>query len=287
MFHVEHMIKKEPPFKAKDHLVSKETFQIKWNEKGNYAETSLPNGTVLSRYYETEDYNSHKTETKSILDLLYKTVQKSMLYYKAGFVRPQIKGNVLDFGGGVGVFAAYLAHRKFETTVVEPSKKGHEVCTKKGLNTYLSVADLPKTKRYSAITMWHVLEHLTSPEKTLQELHALMEADALLIVAVPNFNSHDARHYASEWAALDVPRHLWHFTHKGLTDLVEPLGFVLKAQKPLWFDVFYISYLSEKNSNKKLSFLRGLLIGAICTFKALFDGEHSSNIYVFRKKAIH
>ena len=287
MFHVEHMIKKEAPLKAKDHLVSKEIFEIKWNEKRNYAKTSLPKDTVLARYYETENYSSHKTETKTILDLLYKTVQKSMLYYKEGFVRPQIKGNVLDVGGGVGVFATYLAHRKFETTVVEPSKKGYEACTKKGLNTYLSIADLPKTKRYSAITMWHVLEHLILPEKTLKELHALMEVDALLIIAVPNFNSHDARHYASDWAALDVPRHLWHFTHKGLKKLVEPLGFMFKAQKPLWFDVFYISYISEKNRNKNLSFLRGLLVGILCTFKALYDGEHSSSIYVFQKKTIH
>ena len=133
MFHVEHMIKKEASLNAKDHLVSKETFEIKWNEKRNYAETSLPKDIVLSRYYETEDYNSHKTETKSFLDLLYKTVQKSMLYYKARFVKPQIKGNVLDVGGGVGVFAAYLSHRKFETTVVEPSKKGYEACIKKAL----------------------------------------------------------------------------------------------------------------------------------------------------------
>lgn len=281
------MTKKEPPIKAKDHLVSKETFEIKWNEKRNYAETSLPKDIVLSRYYETDDYNSHKTETKSFLDLLYKTVQKSMLYYKTGFIRPRIKGNVLDVGGGVGVFAAYLANKRFQTTVVEPSKKGHEACIKKGLNTYLSVADLPTNKRYSATTMWHVLEHLTSPEKTLQELHALMETDALLIIAVPNLKSHDARHYGSEWAALDVPRHLWHFTHKGLIELVEPLGFVVVAQKPLWFDVFYISYLSEKNSRKKLPFLRGLLVGTIFTFRALFDGEHSSNIYVFKKKTIH
>ena len=281
------MTKKEPPIKAKDHLVSKETFEIKWNEKRNYAETSLPKDIVLSRYYETDDYNSHKTETKSFLDLLYKTVQKSMLYYKTGYIRSRIKGNVLDVGGGVGVFAAYLANKRFQTTVVEPSKKGRETCIKKGLNTYLSVADLPTNKRYSAITMWHVLEHLTSPEKTLQELHALMETDALLIIAVPNLKSHDARHYGSEWAALDVPRHLWHFTHKGLIDLVEPLGFVVVAQKPLWFDVFYISYLSEKNSRKKLPFLRGLLVGTIFTFRALFDGEHSSNIYVFKKKTIH
>jgi len=287
MFHVEHMTKKEHPLKAKDHLVSKETFEIKWSEKCNYAETSLPKDILLSRYYETDNYNSHKTETKSFLDLLYKTVQKSMLYYKAGFIRPRIKGNVLDVGGGVGVFAAYLAHKKFEITVVEPNKKGLEACTKKGLNTYLSVADLPTNKRYSATTMWHVLEHLMAPEKTLQELRALMETDALLIIAVPNFNSHDARYYGSEWAALDVPRHLWHFTHKGLIDLVEPLGFVVIAQKPLWFDVFYISYLSEKNRRKKLPFLRGLLVGTICTFRALIDGEHSSNIYVFKKKTIH
>jgi len=287
MFHVEHMTKKEHPLKAKDHLVSKETFEIKWSEKCNYAETSLPKDILLSRYYETDNYNSHKTQTKSFLDLLYKTVQKSMLYYKTGFIRPRIKGNVLDVGGGVGVFAAYLAHKKFEITVVEPNNKGLEACTKKGLNTYLSVADLPTNKRYSATTMWHVLEHLTAPEKTLQELRALMETDALLIIAVPNFNSHDARYYGSEWAALDVPRHLWHFTHKGLIDLVEPLGFVVIAQKPLWFDVFYISYLSEKNRKKKLPFLRGLLVGTICTFRALIDGEHSSNIYVFKKKTIH
>ena len=287
MFHVEHMTKKEHPLKAKDHLVSKETFEIKWSEKCNYAETSLPKDILLSRYYETDNYNSHKTQTKSFLDLLYKTVQKSMLYYKTGFIRPRIKGNVLDVGGGVGVFAAYLAHKKFEIAVVEPNKKGLETCTKKGLNTYLSVADLPSNKRYSATTMWHVLEHLTAPEKTLQELRALMETDALLIIAVPNFNSHDARYYGSEWAALDVPRHLWHFTHKGLIDLVEPLGFVVIAQKPLWFDVFYISYLSEKNRRKKLPFLRGLLVGTICTFRALIDGEHSSNIYVFKKKTIH
>ena len=281
------MTKKEPPIKAKDHLVSKETFEIKWNEKRNYAETSLPKDIVLSRYYETDDYNSHKTETKSFLELLYKTVQKSMLYYKTGYIRSRIKGNVLDVGGGVGVFAAYLANKRFQTTVVEPSKKGREACIKKGLNTYLSVADLPTNKRYSATTMWHVLEHLTSPEKTLQELHALMETDALLIIAVPNLKSHDARYYGSEWAALDVPRHLWHFTHKGLIDLVEPLGFVVVAQKPLWFDVFYISYLSEKNSKKKFPFLRGLVVGTICTFRALFDSEHSSNIYVFKKKTIH
>ena len=171
-------------------------------------------------------------------------------------------------------------------TGIEPNQKARELAQEKGIFLEQDLKDV-KGKLFDVITMWHVLEHLMAPEKTLQELRALMETDALLIIAVPNFNSHDARYYGSEWAALDVPRHLWHFTHKGLIDLVEPLGFVVIAQKPLWFDVFYISYLSEKNRRKKLPFLRGLLVGTICTFRALIDGEHSSNIYVFKKKTIH
>jgi hypothetical protein len=33
-----------------------------------------------------------------------------------------------------------------------------------------------------------------------------------LIVAVPNFKSHDAKHYGAFWAAYDVPILFWHFS---------------------------------------------------------------------------
>ena len=52
-----------------------------------------------------------------------------MLFYKEGFVRPQIKGNVLDMGGGVGVFAAYLAHRKFETIIYYNWRRNNTFCS--------------------------------------------------------------------------------------------------------------------------------------------------------------
>ena len=48
------------------------------------------------------------------------------------------------------------------------------------------------------------------------------------MIALPNINSLDARYYKSYWAALDVPRHIWHYTMKGITSLVESNGFKLE-----------------------------------------------------------
>ena len=48
------------------------------------------------------------------------------------------------------------------------------------------------------------------------------------MIALPNINSLDARYYKSYWAAVDVPRHIWHYTIKGIISLVESKGFKLE-----------------------------------------------------------
>ena len=39
---------------------------------------------------------------------------------------------------------------------------------------------------YDIITMWHVLEHLSEPGKTLKRVRSLLKDDGLLFIAVPN-----------------------------------------------------------------------------------------------------
>ena len=122
------------------------------------------------------------------------------------------------------------------------------------------------------------------PEKIIKELSQHLEDHGKLILAVPNFESFDAQYYKAQWAALDVPRHLWHFAPKGIIKLLENANFTFKASHPLWFDAFYIASLSEKYSNKKFSFLRGMFIGLLSNIKALFNGAYSSLIFVFEKQ---
>jgi hypothetical protein len=40
-----------------------------------------------------------------------------------------------------------------------------------------------------------------------------------LIIAVPNYKSHDAEYYKEYWAAYDVPRHIFHFSKEGIKSI--------------------------------------------------------------------
>ena len=271
-------------FKAKDELVSKEEFNIYWSKDNDYAVTQLPKSTILENYYKSEKYSSHKILKNSPLDFIYALVQKLMLYYKKSFIVKRQDYYVLDYGSGVGVFANFLKKRGFSIKTVEPNKGARNECLKKELECYKSIDYLPKERFYSAITLWHVLEHIPDLNRVLVKLYSKLQQEGDLIIAVPNLNSYDAKHYKSDWAALDVPRHLWHFTDSGIIKLVEKSGFIHISNHPLWFDAFYISYKSEAQKRSSFPFLKGLIVGFWSNLKAINNGQYSSKIYVFKKK---
>ena len=269
-------------YTAKDHLVSSEEFDIFWNEEKGYANTALPKEINLALYYQAEAYSSHKTEKHSFFDFLYVIVQKLMLSYKASFIS-ESKTSVLDYGSGVGVFANFLQNKGFTVTTVEPSDMARNVCLEKGLNAYKTIDYISKSTSFSAITLWHVLEHIPDVKAILTQLDRKLQTKGTLIIAVPNLMSYDAKHYRSHWAALDVPRHLWHFTDKGLIQLVESSGFSFRSFHPLWFDAIYISYLSELQQGNRFAFIKGFFVGIWSNWLALSNGQYSSKIYIFEK----
>jgi hypothetical protein len=90
------------------------------------------------------------------------------------------------------------------------------------------------------------------------------------IVAVPNYKSFDSRYYKEVWAALDVPRHLWHFTTTSISNLMLNHNLKLKRSFPLLLDAYYISYLSAKNKKSYFPIVEGILIGTLSNFIGLF-----------------
>ena len=69
--------------------------------------------------------------------------------------------------------------------------------------------------RYAAIVFWHSLEHLPNPGEELERAAALLEPGGVLVVAVPNNDSLQAKLFGDRWLALDMPRHLTHITSAG------------------------------------------------------------------------
>jgi hypothetical protein len=79
--------------------------------------------------------------------------------------------------------------------------------------------------QWSAVIFWHSLEHLRRPVRALAHAAALVVPGGVLVVAVPNAASLQARLFGDRWLALDLPRHLLHLTPEALLSQVEALGF--------------------------------------------------------------
>ena len=243
-----------------------------------------------AQYYSSPDYISHTDIRKGLFNRTYHAVRTVMLRRKAHLVMKALgskEGRLLDIGAGTGYFAREMQRRGFAVEAVEVSEDARKVAEKNAGIKEKDISALAtfENESFDAITMWHVLEHMEHLNETWAHLRRLLAPRGVLIIAVPNSSSFDARKYGAHWAAYDVPRHLWHFTPDTMQRFGAKHGFILAERYPMPFDAFYISMLTEKYMHRSCPFLRGLINGTLAWFSALVKKERSSSmIYVFRKK---
>lgn len=271
--------------KVKDLFLTQEVFELKeTNIPGILRTSPIPNN--LDKYYESEDYISHHQDSGSFKEKIYKFAQSFNLNYKRNIVAKETFKNakVLDYGCGAGEFIKYI-EEDFITFGFEPNPDARKAASKK-VNKTTIISDLNEIENESLdmITMWHVFEHIDNQEDMIEVFYNKLKDNGLMIIAVPNHTSYDAKYYKEFWAAYDVPRHIYHFSKSGMEKLFNSQNWKLKKIKPLLLDSYYISILSEKYKKNPFSWLKGGLIGAISNFKASKNGEFSSLIYIIEKK---
>ncbi|MCL2670064.1 MAG: class I SAM-dependent methyltransferase, partial [Syntrophaceae bacterium] len=84
---------------------------------------------------------------------------------------------------------------------------------------------------FDIITMWHFLEHSPDPRQYLKKANTWLKPDGVLVVDVPNYTSTDARAEWQQWLGWHLPFHLYHFTPKTLSGLLEKQGFLVIRSK--------------------------------------------------------
>jgi hypothetical protein len=130
-----------------------------------------------------------------------------------------------------------------------------------------------------------VLEHVHQLHDYVAMLKSLLVKEGKLFIAVPNYQSKDAAIYNKHWAAYDVPRHLYHFTPMSVQHLLRQHGLRVIAQKPMWFDSFYISLLSNKYQKGKTNWINAGINGFRSNLAALFNNEKASSIIYIAEHA--
>ncbi|GAB4131008.1 MAG: class I SAM-dependent methyltransferase [Bacteroidia bacterium] len=237
-------------------------------------------------FYQSEEYISHSNTKKGVVSALYQSVRKHTLRKKLGLVESRVgrKGKALDIGCGTGEFLNTLKTAGWETLGVEPGDQAREAGKKNyGLDVREeSALSTLSDKSFDLITMWHVLEHVPGLNDRVVEIGRLLKDEGVLVVAVPNRNSHDAKYYGAYWAAYDVPRHLWHFRPEDIKALFLKHGFAVKEVLPMPFDSYYVSMLSEKYKTGSTNLVSAVWRGLVSNMKAGGD-KWSSQIYIIRK----
>lgn len=245
-----------------------------------------PTEAEVGRYYEFKEYVSHQDDAPGLVNQAYRLARNWTLVGKMKLlerVRREAgaEPTLLDYGCGTGHFLAAAKVKGWQVAGLEVSETARTQAEKR-LNQPLwsDARELPPVQ-YGVISLWHVLEHIHQLRPTLEILVNRLAPNGTMLIAVPNPDSVDAQAYQKDWAAFDVPRHLYHFRQSAVASLLASYGLKVQQTLPMPLDAFYVSWLSEKyrGGNPIRAFWQGLRSNTA----AGRTGQWSSLIYVARR----
>ena len=268
---------------VKDLFLTQEAFEIHECLKCGLLFTEpRPKPEEIGKYYQSDEYYSHKENKKGFIPRIYESVKKVNLKRKVRMATKGLPtGKMLEIGCGVGDFIKEMEHKGWDCTGIEPSIDAKAIAQKRikaRLYDPTEINTLPD-ESFDLISMWHVLEHVDDLKEEIRQLQRLLKKGGRLVLALPNFKSYDAQYYKEYWAAYDVPRHLNHFSRETINTIFKNSGFVLKKTDKLIWDAYYISFMSEKYKNHRLPLMKGVFRGWVSNCKARKTSEWSSLVY--------
>ncbi|MBP7113929.1 MAG: class I SAM-dependent methyltransferase [Candidatus Peribacteraceae bacterium] len=219
-----------------------------------------PDERSIGRYYDTADYIPHSDRMPPIFRLirwLRNTAKCRMLGAKQGLV--------VDIGCGNGTFLMEAKRRGWKTLGVDPVENARKLCSAAGIDAIMP-AEMTNIPAASAdvVTLWHALEHVHDLSGTLTQCRRILRSNGSLLVGVPNIASPLAAAYGQDWAGLDMPLHLWHFTPVTMEKILRSHGFTSPEIRPTWTDDLISAILSEKFAQG--FFVRGVVRGIVSAF---------------------
>jgi SAM-dependent methyltransferase len=169
-----------------------------------------PTVTELERAYAR--YRPESGRFAGIGDVVLRHTRAS-LAQRVDRVSPS--GAVLDVGAGDGTLLDALHARGRAVLGLERDSRREDV----------QEADITELEvDWSAIVFWHSLEHLPAPGQAIDHAGRHVRPGGVLLVAMPNSDSLQARVFGDRWFHLDLPRHLVHLPAVALTARLASLG---------------------------------------------------------------
>jgi 2-polyprenyl-3-methyl-5-hydroxy-6-metoxy-1,4-benzoquinol methylase len=168
------------------------------------------------------------------------------------------------------MYGSLLMLLKNDYTVkgIELEKKAVDYCKENGLNVIaISIEDyLEKSdENFDLIILSHVFEHLLSPNKVLESLERMLNANGKILISVPNSDSFCRKIFGRYWGWWQVPIHVNHFRESSIRELAIRKNLIVEESRfkggdSLMLLLNFVNLFRFKNENKGTSKLQKLVI---------------------------
>ena len=169
-------------------------------------------------------------------------------------------GRILDVGCGPGFFVEVAQKNNWEAYGIDLSK---EICSyakdKLGISNIFFgnfACDFNHRKFsyfFDVVTMWEYLEHSLTPEQDFRKAFHLLKDDGILVI-----ETHDIESWCSKllkekwWHVAKYKEHIYHFSVKSITAILERNGF-----RPTFITPRYCGKFVSSNFLVERSYLLG------------------------------
>ena len=205
--------------------ISEEFFLVRCGGCGLVATSPPVPASEIGRWYPPSYYGEGNRRFHSMLEGMIPYFRDRRAKAIERFVA---KGRMLDVGCGRGILPALMRERGWEAHGLEFSEMAARHAREE-LRIPVFVGNLLESpyepESFDAVVLWHVLEHVPDPVAALARVREILRPGGLLVVAVPNFESLQARFSGRHWFHLDVPRHYHHFGLSVLDRMLKSAGF--------------------------------------------------------------
>lgn len=137
-------------------------------------------------------------------------------------------GAILDLGCSAGSFLRAMGTKDWDLHGIDMSKESaRRAEVESGAKVFVGdILDAPfRASTFDGITCFHVFEHLYRPQEVLSKVFEWLKPGGIFYVMVPNINSAGAHIFRSYWYALELPRHIFHYSPKSLSMMARSVGF--------------------------------------------------------------
>ena len=180
----------------------------------------------VSNLYKEDYWNQRNSETSINSEYTDTDSQGKRRNWISQFLytKEHIAGNtILEIGVGAGQSILWFENEGFQVTGIEPDGRNVSMINrvlKRGRVIESSVEEFSSDEVFDVIWMSHVLEHLIEPDDFIKKIKNNLKKNGIFFIEVPN-----CEYEPMLKSSIEKNPHLFHFTKKALTKLVENAGY--------------------------------------------------------------